>query len=270
MGNTQKRADPSGFEQAYDVVERLRGEDGCPWDREQTLETLKPYLVEECYELLEALDSGDPDCHKEELGDVLLQVLLQSRIRQEQGEFEFDDVARSLSTKLIRRHPHVFGDVNVANSDEVVRNWDAIKANEKGCSDASVLDGVPLELPALQRAQRIQSRVSRVGFDWDNVEPVLEKIVEELAETKEAIASGSPERVRDEIGDLLFSIVNLCRLEKVNADDALRHATRKFIMRFQEVERRLRAKGMGPSDVTLAELDAHWEHIKQEEGVEGQ
>jgi len=269
MGDPQKHADQGGFEQACDVVARLRGEGGCPWDREQTLETLKPYLVEECYELLEALDSGDPDNHKEELGDVLLQILLQSRIRQEQGDFEFDEVARSLSAKLIRRHPHVFGDVSVANSDEVVRNWDAIKADEKGSTDASVLDGVPLALPALPRAQRIQSRASRVGFDWQNVEPVLAKIAEELTEMKEAVWSGDSERIQDEIGDLLFSIVNLCRLENVDADDALRHSTRKFIMRFQEVERRLRAQGKGPSDVTSSELDAHWERIKKDE-VESQ
>lgn len=265
MGYPQKHANQGGFKQAYDIVAQLRGEDGCPWDREQTLESLKAYLVEECYELLEAVDSGDPDSHKEELGDVLLQILLQSRIRQEQGDFEFDDVARSLSAKLIRRHPHVFGDVSVANSDEVVRNWDAIKADEKGSVNASVLDGVPLALPALQRAQHIQSRASRVGFDWEDVGPVVAKIAEELAELKDAISSGNPERIQDEVGDLLFSIVNLCRLGDVNADDALRDSTRKFIIRFQEVERRLHAQGKGPCDVTLAELDACWEKIKKGE-----
>lgn len=264
MGDLQKRGGVSGLEEARDVVARLRGEDGCPWDKEQTLESLKPFLLEECYELLEAVDSGDPDLHKEELGDVLLQVLLQSRIRQEEGEFEFDDVARALSAKLVRRHPHVFGNVNVSSSDEVIRNWDAIKANEKGSRAASLLDGVPCDLPALHRAQRIQSRASRAGFDWEDVEPVLDKINEELTETREAVASGCPERIRDEIGDLFFSIVNLCRLEDVNADDALRQTTRKFIGRFQEMERRLRAKGLEPADATPAEMDEIWEHIKSE------
>ena len=265
MGDPQQREIRSGLEEAHRVVARLRGEDGCPWDREQTLDSLKPYLLEGCYELLEALDSSDPERHKEELGDVLLQILLQSRIREEEGEFAFDDVAHTLSHKLVRRHPHVFGDVSVSSSEDVVRNWAAIKAGEKGHKDASLLDGVPVDLPALQRAQRIQSRASRAGFDWEASDPVLDKIDEELSETRDAIASGNPGRVRDEIGDLLFSIVNLCRHENVNADDALRRTTRKFIARFQELEKRLSAENREPTGATLAEMDEHWDQIKREE-----
>ena len=175
MADHPKRGGVSALEEAINVVARLRGDDGCPWDKEQTLESLKPYLLEECYELLEALDTGDSDLHKEELGDVLLQVLLQSRIRQEEGDFAFDDVARALSAKLIRRHPHVFGDVRVSDSEEVIRNWDAIKATEKGNKVGSLLDGVPRDLPALHRAQRIQLRASRAGFDWKEIEPVSRK-----------------------------------------------------------------------------------------------
>lgn len=246
------------------IVARLRAKDGCPWDREQTLDSLKPYLLEECYELLEAVDAGDADAHREELGDVLLQIALHTQIRGEEGRFSFEDVARVLSDKLVRRHPHVFGDVAVADSREVVKNWDAIKATEKrAATRTSLLDGVPKHLPALQRAQRLQSRASRAGFDWPDVSGVLDKVEEEVDEIREAAAAGDPARVEEELGDLLFSLVNLCRFQHVNAEDALRKTTGKFARRFHEIERRLQAEGKSLKDVTLAELDRHWDAAKE-------
>jgi len=253
------------MQRLLEVVARLRGPDGCPWDREQTLDTLRPYLVEESYELLEALDANDPLRHKDELGDVLLQVVLQSRIREEEGAFCLDDVAHTLCDKLIRRHPHVFGDVDVADADEVIRNWEAIKADEKGSGPGSVLDGVPRELPALHRAQRVQSRASRVGFDWADKRDVLGKVDEELGELKDALGQGDGPRVRDEIGDLLFSIVNLCRFERIHAEEALRQTIAKFSRRFVEIEKRVREEGRTLETLTLAEMDRHWDAIKREE-----
>ena len=248
-----------------EVIERLRSTDGCPWDREQTLDSLKSHLVEECYELLDAIDSGDVCRHLDELGDVLLHVLLQARIREEEGEFSFADVARGLAAKLVRRHPHVFGDVEVEGVDQVLRNWEAIKAGESDGGKRSVLQGVPKHLPALQKAQRVQSRAASVGFDWDNHADVVAKIEEELDEVREAIAGGDEGRIRDELGDLLFAVVNLCRFRGVRAEDALNGTTSKFSERFREVERRVRAEDRTVEECSLAELDAHWEDVKKGE-----
>lgn len=249
------------------IIARLRGPGGCPWDREQTLDSLRPFLLEECYELLEALDSGDPARHLDELGDVLLQVVLQARIREEQGAFSFADVARVLSEKLVRRHPHVFGEVQVANAQDVVRNWDAIKATEKAQPDASVLDGLPPALPALQKAQRLQSRAARQGFDWPEASGVWAKIDEELAEVRAALTAADHARVEDEIGDLLFTIVNLSRRHQVTAEEALRRAAAKFERRFREVERRMRAEGRALNATSLAEMDRHWNAVKADESA---
>ncbi len=248
------------------IVARLRGPGGCPWDREQTLDSLKPHLLEECYELLEAVDSGDPVHHREELGDVLLQVALQAQMRAETGLFDFEAVARALADKLVHRHPHVFGDVQVANSDEVLKNWDAIKAKEKKAERESALDGIPQQLPALLQAQRLQARAARVGFDWPEVAGVLEKIDEELREVREAMAGGDAARVEGELGDLLFSIVNFCRFQKVDAEQALRGSTGKFVRRFREIEARLKREGRRVADATLEELSGHWEAVKAGEG----
>jgi MazG family protein len=184
-------AGKSGIDRLLAVVRRLRGKHGCPWDRQQTLRSLKPYVIEEAYELLDAIDSNDRDRHQDELGDVLLQVVLQAQLRREKGDFSFDDVAGRLADKLIRRHPHVFGNVKVSGAGDVLRNWEAIKADEKTSGDRSILEGIPRHLPALQKAQRVQSRASRVGFDWSDVKDVLAKIDEELAETRRAIARGN-------------------------------------------------------------------------------
>lgn len=254
------------LDQLLAIIARLRGPDGCPWDREQTLDSLRPFLLEECYELLEALDTGDPARHRDELGDVLLQVVLQARLREEQGAFTFQDVAAGLADKMVRRHPHVFGNVSVADANEVVRNWDAIKSTEsERASTASALDGIPLALPALQRAQRLQGRAARVGFDWPDAAAVWAKVDEEIAETRQAMAAGDPSRVADELGDLLFTVVNLCRRHDVPAEEALRQATARFDRRFREVERRMAADGQPMSRETLSAMDRHWDAVKRQE-----
>lgn len=257
----------SALEELLQVIRTLRGENGCPWDREQTLESLKPYLIEESYEMLDAVDSGDPGRHLDELGDVFLQVVLHSQIREEEGAFTFQDVVEHLTRKIVRRHPHVFGDVKVTDSKEVLRHWEAIKAQEKRDQEgrASVLEGVPNHLPALQKAQRIQSRAARVGFDWPRVEEVVGKIREELEEVEAAIAESDPGAVQEELGDLLFSVVNLSRYQDVHAEEALRATNNKFIRRFREVERRIDEAGRTLGDCTLEEMDAHWEAVKRDE-----
>jgi tetrapyrrole methylase family protein/MazG family protein len=264
----------AAIDQLLDIMARMRAEGGCPWDREQTLETLKQYLVEECYEVIDAIDSGVPAKHREELGDLLLQIVFQAQIRKEEGAFTFEDVARQVSEKLIRRHPHVFGDQTVANSEEVLKNWEKIKAREKLDAQPdgdqpkmprSIVEGVPRHLPALHKAQHIQRRVARVGFDWTEVHAVMAKVEEELAEVKEALASGDAGKVKEEIGDLLFAVVNLSRFQDLNAEEALNLTVDKFVRRFQTMEARLRAAGRDVAQCTLAELDEQWDAVKAEE-----
>jgi len=259
------RGGRSEMERVRAVVKRLRGEGGCPWDREQTLDSLKQYLIEEAYEVIDAVDSGDVSRHREELGDVLLQIVLHAQIRQEKGDFTFADVAGKLADKLVRRHPHVFGDTKVSGTREVLKNWESIKAGEQQPGRHSLVDGIPKHLPALQKAQRVQSRVSRVGFDWTEAEEALAKVEEELGEVKEAVAAGDAAKVEEELGDLLFAVVNLSRFRKVNAEEALAATTSKFMARFREVENRVEEEGRQLRDCTLAEMDAHWERIKSEE-----
>ena len=255
-----------GVVRLIDVMRRLRAPGGCPWDREQTLQTLKPCLLEETYELLEAMDSDDLALHVEELGDVLLQVVFQCAIREEEGLFSFDQVAASLADKLVHRHPHVFGDVSVNSSGEVLRNWEAIKQTEKGKKpDRSAIDGVPAVLPALLKAQRTQSKAARVGFDWKDATGATDKIEEELGELREAVAAGDKAKMSDEMGDLLFSVVNYCRFIDVDAESALEGTNKKFSRRFREVERRVREQGKTLKQCTLAEMDAIWDVVKAEE-----
>lgn len=254
-----------GIDRLLDVVSKLRGEGGCPWDREQTLDSLKQYLIEESYEVLDAIDSGDPERHKEELGDVLLQIILHAQIRRERKEFDFDAIAHRISDKLVHRHPHVFGDVKVSTAKEVLANWEVIKTKEKKNGNGSILEGVPRHLPALQRAQRVQSRAARFGFDWSKIEDVIAKVDEELAETKEALSGGRSDEIKDEIGDLLFAVVNLCRFKDLVAEQALEGTIAKFTRRFQEVERRVKEEGRELKDCSLADLDTHWEAVKSEE-----
>ena len=255
-----------GAVRLVEVMRRLRGPGGCPWDREQTFQTLKPCLLEETYELLEAMDGNDLALHVEELGDVLLQVVFQCAIREEEGLFSFDDVAAALADKLVRRHPHVFGDVSVNSSGEVLRNWEAIKQTEKGKKpDRSAIDGVPATLPALLKAQRVQAKAARVGFDWQDASGATEKIAEELSELREAVAEGDKAKMTDEMGDLFFSVVNYCRFIDVDAESALEGTNKKFSRRFREVERRVREQGKTLKACTLAELDAVWDAVKAEE-----
>ena len=268
---TLARVPGDGVARLRAIMARLRGPGGCPWDREQDLHSLKPHLLEETYELLETMDSADLAAHAEELGDLLLQVVFQARIREEQGQFTLDDVAHGLADKLVRRHPHVFGDVQVDGSAAVLRNWEAIKRTEKKPAAnnglRSALDGVPLALPALSRAQRMQSKASRCGFDWPDVAGVEAKLAEELAELETARKIGEAGAVRHEVGDLLFSVVNLCRFLQVDAEDALQAASNRFAGRFREVERRAAADGRDMRNCTLAELDVYWEAAKRMEPV---
>lgn len=254
------------IDQVLDIMRRLRDpEGGCPWDREQTVLSLKPFLIEECYELIDAIDSGDVEKHKEELGDMLLQIVFQVQLQQEQGAFGFDDICTTLAEKLIRRHPHVFADVKVTGSKDVLTKWEEIKNKEKKTGKRSVVEGVPNHLPALMKAHQVQSRAARVGFDWSAIHDVMAKLEEELAETKEAIAAGNRDQIAEEIGDLLFSVVNLSRFQKMHAEELLAATVRKFSRRFQAVETLVHERGKTMTDCTLEELDALWNTVKAKE-----
>lgn len=243
----------------------LRSDNGCPWDREQTRQTLKPYLVEETYEVLEAIDAGAPAAIREELGDLLFQIVFHSRIAEELGEFDLDGVIETISEKMVRRHPHVFGDACYGDSAEVIRQWEDRK-KEEGKHKDSVLAGVPKELPSLLRAHRIQARASRVGFDWGHVDEVMEKLTEELTEFRDALARQKSDEIKDELGDVFFSLVNVARFVGVNPEDALRKTISKFISRFRHIEMRAADKGRTLSDMTLQEMDALWEEAKKDKG----
>lgn len=251
------------FEALVNVIATLRSENGCPWDREQTHETLKSTLIEETYETLEAIDAGDPRKLKEELGDLLLNVMLQAQISAEAQAFDIYAVIETLTEKLIRRHPHVFGNVNADDAETVVKNWEEIKRQEAGYENReSVLDGIPNALPALLRAQKIQGRAARVGFDWAERTDVIAKVDEELAEVKESLDKNDADAVEMELGDLLFAVVNLCRSMNVQAEEALRRANRKFITRFKWMEAELERCGTTFEENDLASLDAIWEEAK--------
>jgi len=251
------------------TMSRLRGPGGCPWDREQTLESLRPYVLEETYEVLEALDSGDPRAHREELGDLLLQIVFQARIAEEEGRFDFADVADAINEKLLARHPHVFGDAEAKDADAVLRQWAALKRKENQARGGgkSVLEGVPREMPALARAERLTEKASRVGFDWPDPAGARAKVGEELAELDEAIAGGDRRRIEDEVGDLLFAVANLARKLGVPPEEALRRALGRFLDRFHFVEDALERRGVPHGEATLEEMDRLWDEAK---GVLGQ
>ena len=252
---------------------RLRDpETGCPWDRVQTLSTLKPCVLEETYELLAAMDRPDDQSnYVEELGDVLLQVMFQCVMAEQEGRFSFDDVANAISDKLVRRHPHVFGDVDAKDPATVLRNWEQIKQQEhRKEARHSALDGVPSTLPALLKAQRSQEKAARVGFDWKDAKGPLAKIREEIAELEEAVAASSDtsldEHVKEELGDLLFSVANLARHLKADSESALEGSTAKFARRFRAVEAGAKAAGRDLKSMTLEEMDALWDKAKDAEG----
>ncbi len=252
----------AAFERLVGVMARLRGPGGCPWDREQTLQSLRPFLLEETYEVLDAIDKDVAEEHLEEPGDLLLQVVLQSELRREAGEFDAADVAHRIADKLVSRHPHVFGDVVVEDGAQAYKRWEMEKAKEK--KDRRLLDGVPKHLPSLLRAQRVQEKVARVGFDWPDARGAEDKLFEEMAEFKEAIESGDEAKIEHELGDVLFSLVNVARRRGLVAEDALSRQVDRFKRRFRVVEDDVRA-GKGWPDTTLEEMDASWERAKREE-----
>lgn len=250
-----------------DILERLRDEHGCPWDREQTHQSLKKYLIEETYEVLEAIDEGNMYKICEELGDLLLQIVFHSQIARESGSFDFNDVVLAISRKIVRRHPHVFGSASVRNSNEVSLNWEEIKKGElkeKGETRNSLLEGIPIQLPALMKADLLQHKAAKGGFDWPDYRGALDKVAEETGEVKAAIASGSLEQVRNEIGDLIFAVVNLARLLQVNPEEALLLTVRKFKERFMYIEKIAAETGRELGNMGLEELDKLWEEAKIE------
>lgn len=242
-----------------EIVARLRAPDGCPWDREQTHASLRGALIEECYEVIDAIERADDANLKEELGDLLLHVVMHAQIAGERDAFTLEEVAADICEKMIRRHPHVFGDKLANDSAAVLRQWEQIKQTEKG-KPAGILDALPTSMPALLRAQNAQKKAARVGFDWADVEPVFEKMQEEIGEVRSALAAGDSKAVEDEVGDILFTAVNLARKLHVDAETSLAAATNRFIKRFQAVERELGEKKM--EETPLAELDRIWDRIK--------
>jgi MazG family protein len=246
------------------IMTRLRGPDGCPWDREQTLRSLRPYALEETYEVLEAIDSGDVREHCEELGDLLLQIVFQAELRREEGRFEFADVATAIADKLVSRHPHVFGDADVRDAEGVLKQWAALKREEKKAKGGghSVLEGVPRELPALARADRLTEKASRIGFDWPDAAGARAKVDEELRELDEAIEGGDRGAIEDELGDALFALANLGRKLNVPPEEALRGAVARFVNRFEHVERELDRRGVPHGEATLALMDSLWDEAK--------
>ncbi len=265
----EKRAD---IQKLVDLVERLRGENGCPWDREQTRESLKPMLIEEAYEVLDALDGVSPAELKEELGDLLFQVVFHAQIAREKGEFHLSDIIDRLHEKMVRRHPHVFGDADLKTSQDVLKNWEDIKAAEKGVdssslpgSEKSLLDGIPSKLPALHTAYQMTAKAARVGFDWPRLEDIITKLKEEASELLEAREGKDPGKIADEVGDLLFVAVNIARFLGIDPETALRRSNRKFDRRFRQVEAGIKSQGREMRDASLAEMDALWNQAKASE-----
>ncbi|MCX7794724.1 MAG: nucleoside triphosphate pyrophosphohydrolase [Thermodesulfovibrionales bacterium] len=250
------------FEKLLEIMEKLRTE--CPWDREQTRESIKPFLIEETYEVVEAIDEGEPEKIKEELGDLLFQIIFQCQIAKERGEFSINDVMEHIANKMISRHPHVFGNAEYRTAEEVLKQWEERK-KEEGKQRESILEGIPKELPALIKAQRVQSRVAKVGFDWKDINDVLEKLNEELKEFKEALERNSQKDIEDELGDIFFSLVNISRFVGVNPEDALRKTISKFISRFRYIEIQAKNSGKSLSEITLEEMDRLWEEAKSSE-----
>ena len=258
------------FPRLVALMRQLLAEDGCPWDREQTIESLRPYVLEEACEVMDAIDSGDRSHLCEELGDLALQIVFQAELARQEGAFGVDDVVLTICEKLVRRHPHVFGEVVVANASEVVQNWDAIKAQEH--EPRGLLGGIPRSYPALLRAQAFSERAARVGFDWPDASGSRAKVSEELAELDAAIQGGPSDEIEQELGDVLFALVNLARHQGLDPERALRRTTDKFAARFAHLEKRVREcqgdwprdeKGKATRGIPLAELDGYWEEAKR-------
>lgn len=249
------------FQQLLAVVDRLRAEQGCPWDRAQTPASLIPYLLEETYEVIESIEADDSQALKEELGDLLLHILFQGRMAQETGQFTIDDSVQAITAKLIRRHPHVFGDPSGNGRSQEQQPWEAAKQREKGRD--SILDGVPRTLPALTRARRLQEKAASVGFDWQQIAPVWAKVSEELAELRAACTAADAAGIEEEFGDLLFSLVNLGRFLQLSPEDALRKGIAKFDRRFRTIERELAQRGRRVEEASLEEMETIWNRLRR-------
>lgn len=261
------------FYKLVQILRRLLGPGGCPWDKEQTHQTLKPFLIEEAYEVNESIDAGDFDALKEELGDLMLQIIFHAELARQAGKFNIVDVLQTICKKMLHRHPHVFGEERWHSADEVLRNWEDLKKIEQekiggGKKNRdSILAGIPKSLPALIRAQRLQDRAARVGFDWEHIADVFKKVEEELQELKQALAQ-TPDvnsRLEDEFGDLLFALVNLARFLKIQPEEALQKTNEKFMRRFAFIEQEARRQGRQLKSMSLAEMDALWEQAKDNE-----
>ncbi len=271
--NTSKDKSISLFQDLIELMRKLRSKDGCPWDKEQSHASLKPHLVEETYEVIDAIDSGDPGKIKEELADLFFHIIFHCQIAKEKGEFDIGSVMALCLDKMTRRHPHVFGDASATTPEEVIHQWEQIKKQEKGNEERKfIVDGLPKHLPALQKAQKLQKKVAKVGFDWTNIQDVIAKVDEELGEVKEAILESNPENIEGEVGDLLFSIVNLARFLKLDTENVLHKTIYKFVNRFKRVETELAAMGKDIEKCTLEEMDAVWNKVKinqrQEAGIQ--
>ena len=251
------------FLQLLAIVDRLRSPQGCPWDRQQTPQSLIPYLLEETYEVIESIEEGNHNGLKEELGDLLLHILFQGQLAQERGRFTLADSIQTISEKLIRRHPHVFGDAQCQDEADINRNWEATKQREKGRE--SLLDGVPRSLPALTRARRVQEKAASAGFDWPSIAPVWDKVNEEMEELRQACAAGNTGDIEEEFGDVLFSLVNLSRFLHLNAEGSMRQAIAKFERRFHGIEAVLAKRGRRLEEADLEEMDAIWNELRQQE-----
>jgi len=252
------------FDDLVKLMTTLRGPGGCPWDRKQSLPSLKPYVIEESYEVVDAIDRDDRAALLEEIGDFLLQAVFITEITREEGSFDIYDSITAIHDKLVRRHPHVFGDVEATTADQVLVNW-KLKRDERKSENKGVLSGVPQSLPALLRAERLTEKAARVGFDWERTEDVLVKLDEETAELREAIAGGDNDRIHDELVDLLFTIANIARKLNVHAEEALQSTNRKFTRRFESMETKVHASGRNLDQLTLEEMDALWDEAKAEE-----
>lgn len=269
MDSGSSQAAGEKFQRLLRIMAQLRAPGGCPWDREQTFDTIKRYTLEETYEVLDAIDARDWRGLAEELGDFMLQAVFYAEMAREAGHFDIGDSLDAINEKLVRRHPHIFGDGQARTADEVLKRWDEIKAEEKkdaGAAPKGLLDGVPRSLPALMEASQISSRAARAGFDWENAEQVLDKLEEELHELAEARRTASEQQIEDELGDILFVLVNLARFVKVDPEQALRKSNAKFRRRFAHIEQGLRERGRDLADSGIAEMEELWQQAKAREG----
>ena len=253
------------FGDLVEIMEKLRSPEGCPWDRKQTHESLLPYLLEETYEVIDAVKKGSDEELKEELGDLLLQVVFHSQITKERGAFDIEDVVDSIAKKLVHRHPHVFGErEDIKTAEDVNREWEKLKEKE-GKKKESLLDGIPESMPALERAYKLQKRAAKVGFDWEGFEGIKEKLIEEISEIEEEIKKGDREKIEEEVGDFLFMAVNLARFLGVHPEVALRRANEKFEKRFRYIEKRAKEMGKNLKEMSLEEMEALWQEAKERE-----